>query len=197
MQAEFGQTVAVLPNVELGRRARRDYMPTEQDYRVDGEGRALYYRDYRNTFDRLKAAGILKSGELLPTDLPILFVGNNTIQPQSFDVRKADANAIEGFPYPGKSATIKFTDDRDTATMAIFDRPARRDKNTDHLYAATVGQLEALGFNVYYLPLFNNPLHVRIVHQSHMENPNDLFTARFHKATVALAELLQGQRLPE
>lgn len=182
------------PQVHKKRLSR--YMPTEKDYRVDGEPRPVYYHQYRETLERirrLEEAGIIRIGEVLPGDISILFIGNNTVLPETFDLRNQDRQPIGEFPYPGKSATIKFTEDRDVACEAIHTRSARRDKHTDFLYDATSRELEEIGFHAYYTPLPNNPLHVRIVHDIHRQQQNEWTTP--YKARLALAGLLQKNRI--
>jgi len=156
-----------------------------------GEPRALYWYRYRETYNLLK--GYLKFGEKIDSklqlmdvpqddfflskyisndplniiDIPIVIVGNNLLKPFDFDIRKKDRRNIEGFEYPGKSATIAFSDNLAETCGGIFDRDCRRQ---DRMYFATVGQIERCNYLVYYLPTENQPLHVRLVHEIHKSN---------------------------
>lgn len=162
-------------------------MSTE-NYRNEGEPRALYYAEYRATFNAIRDK--LSIGEIIPQDLAVSFVGNNGLLPTSFDLRNVDRQPIGVFSIPGKSAHITFTDNCDVACGALFDRKARR---TDHLYTVTAKQLEDLGFFAYYIPLPNMPLHVRVAHAAQIEN----LTTRdipYH-SRVALATLLSSHQV--
>lgn len=161
---------------------------TAENYRNDGEPRALYYAEYRTTFNKVR--DILNVGEVIPPDLNVSFVGNNGLLPTSFDLRNADRQPIGNFNIPGKSAHITFTDNCDVACGALFDRKARR---TDHLYTITAMQLEELDFSTFYLPLPNMPLHLRVVHAAQTQDP----TARDipYRARVALTELLKNHQV--
>lgn len=160
----------------------------KEDYREDGEPRALYYADYRATFNAVRER--LAVGKQIPHDMSVSFVGNNGLVPTSFDLRSADRQPIGDFVFPGKSAHITFTKDCNVVCGALFDRKARR---TDHLYTVDAGELQELGFSPYYLPLPNMPLHLRVVHAAQLQNPQvrDIpFRAR-----VALSELLNKRKV--
>jgi len=162
----------------------------EGNYRYDGEGRALYYREYRAKHDEVKDR--LGIGELVPDDLEILYVGNNTLLPTSFDLRKADREAMgEGYlALPGKSAHVAFSEDKEVICGAIFDRSCRR---TDHAYRIPAKELMKLGFLPFYAPTSNMPLHVRVIHETHFKDP-EAWTIPF-KAKVALVEAFQKHRI--
>jgi hypothetical protein len=159
------------------------------NYIVGNEPRALYWYTYRETYNYIHRylnigrrissplrveerpnEGIFLSeylsGNLL--DVPIVLVGNNYLKPFDFDIRKRDRSEIGGFQYPGKSATIAFSDNLGETCGGIFDRDCRRQ---DRMYIATVGEIEKCNYSVYYLPHDNQPLHVRLVHMVHEENP--------------------------
>lgn len=159
-----------------------------ENYRLDGEPRALYYAQYRDAY--LKIKGVLTPGEEVPADSRILFVGNNGILPTSFDLRSADRQNIGEFRFPGKSAHVFFTDNCDIACGAIFDRPARR---TDHLYTVKSDSLVELGFHTFYLPLPNLPLHLRVVHLAQLNDP--LKRDIPYSARIAIASLLQQNQI--
>ena len=159
-----------------------------ENYRVDGEPRALYYSEYRATYNAVREK--LTVGEVIPPDISVSFVGNNGLLPTSFDLRNSDRQTIGSFTIPGKSAHITFTNDCEVACGALFDRKARR---TDHLYTVTAEQLETLGFSTYYLPLPNMPLHLRIVHSAQLQDP----TVRDipYRTRVTLATLLNNHKV--
>lgn len=160
---------------------------SKENFREDGEPRALYYADYRTTYNTVRERLVV--GEVIPPDLSVSFVGNNGLLPTSFDLRNSDRQHIGNFVSPGKSAHITFTDSCEVACGALFDRKARR---TDHLYTVKSLDLETLGFFSYYLPLPNMPLHLRVVHTAQIQNP----TVRDipYKSRVALASLLNSHQ---
>ncbi len=176
----------------MDRRPR--YNPTERDFRYDGEPRPMYYGDYREAYNKYLGLGILRSGHELPREVLVLFILNNTIKPEGFDLKKTDKQPLGELIYPGKSATLGFTTDRDVACGAIFDRSARRDKHTDYLYQLSVEELLGLGYHAFYAPLPNNPLHVRVVHETQINNPEEGVVP--FRARVKLAQTIQEHRLP-
>ncbi len=137
-----------------------------RNYILDGEARALYWWVYRQKFDNLKSQ--LRFGERLTMDLDICVMANNLLKAEDFDLRKVDRKAIHNFTYPGISAHIKFSDDIHEVCGAIFDRDAKRQ---DCMYTANIFNINTAGYHVYYLPLDNQPLHVRLVHETHLQNP--------------------------
>ena len=133
----------------------------------DGEPRALYWWDYRETFERLKE--VLVIGEEIPSRLPIAYVGNNKLNPFHFDLKKKDRTPLDGFLYPGVSAHIAFSGNIHIACGAIFDRDRRRQ---DHLYIVPqASMLHDIGYHAFYLPTPNAPLHIRLVHENYISNP--------------------------
>lgn len=159
-----------------------------ENYRLDGEPRALYYAPYRKTYEELKA--ILKTGEVIPNYFFVSFLGNNSLLPTSFDLRKVDRQPIGNFEYPGKSAHITFTDNLVIACGAVFDRKAKR---TDHLYTTQAKDLEDLGFFAVYLPLPNIPLHIRVIHAAQRKNPKTRDIP--YKSRVGLVALLKEHKI--
>lgn len=139
-----------------------------ENYRFDSEPRALYYADYRSTYDAVRSR--IVPGQRIPSDLFVSFVGNNELLPASFDLRKVDRQPVGNFSIPGKSAHVTFTDSCELACEALFDRKARR---TDHLYTVQASELEGLGFYPFYLPLPNLPLHLRVIHEAQQRNPEE------------------------
>lgn len=162
-------------------------MSTE-NYRNEGEPRALYYAEYRATFTAVRER--LSVGEVIPSDISVSFVGNNGLLPTSFDLRNADRQPIGDFTIPGKSAHVTFTDSCEVACGALFDRKARR---TDHLYTVTAEQLKDLDFSTYYLPLPNMPLHLRLAHAVQVEDSTTRDVP--YRARVALANLLNTHQV--
>lgn len=159
-----------------------------ENYRADGEPRALYYAEYRTTYNAVSER--LTVGKVIPPDISVSFMGNNGLLPTSFDLKSGDRQPVGEFVTPGKSAHVTFTDNCDIACGALFDRKSRR---TDHLYTITAEQLETLGFSTYYLPLPNMPLHLRIVHAAQLEDP----TVRDvpYRTRVMLAALLNNHKV--
>lgn len=154
----------------------------------DWEPRALYWYPYRERYMQLQ--GRLRVGQPIPRGLSICVVGNNSLNPFAFDLRRQDRSQIHGFKLPGKSAHISFSDDRHIICGAIFDRDARRQ---DHIYTADTDSLARIGYTSYYLPTDNQPLHVRLVHESFRDDPDrhmPPWTAR-----IALARLFAAHEL--
>lgn len=151
------------------------------NYRLDGEARALYWAPYREQYERIKDE--LKPGQQLTPEsgIAVALMGNSQLNWNAFDLREQDRDPFAGVPYPGKSAHIDFTNSLDPKTDpnqidlnmvcdAVLNRKQAR--RTDHLYAATIQQIEDAGFRVFYAPQDNHPLHLRMVHVSQMgENP--------------------------
>ncbi len=161
---------------------------------VDGEPKALYWYKYRKTYELLmlhlkkgyKIGGQVEISEVIPEDIlleklqfcqnenlydiPIVFVGNNNLNPCNFDIRKKDREDVNGEPcFPGKSATIGFSDNLAETCGGIFDRDRRRQ---DRLYFSTIREIEDCNYSVYYLPTENQPLHVRMVNREHELDPS-------------------------
>lgn len=155
----------------------------------DGEPRALYWWNYRQTFEKYK--GSLRTGEEVDINLPILLMGNNILQPFHFDLKKKDRMRIENCVLPGKSAHIAFTDNIHEASGALFDKDSKRQ---DHLYILPSGkELAEIGYYVCYLPTPNQPLHVRLVHQSQIDD-SDLEQPPFKYRKMA-AELFNRYKV--
>jgi len=179
-------------DVEKGNLTKNLYQERDPRNNIhSGESRALYWYRYRETYNLLRE--YLKFGEKIQTplqlrgalskdifllkyitdyqlnmiDIPIVVVGNNLLKPFDFDIKKKDRNVINGFNYPGISATIAFSDNLAETCGGIFDRDCRRQ---DRMYIASVGQIEECNYSVYYLPFENQPLHVRLVHNIHEIN---------------------------
>lgn len=161
------------------------------NYREDGDPRALYYWEYRKKYMEVKDK--LSIGDMVPDDLDIMYVGNNTLLATSFDLRKVDRVKLgeEGhLMLPGKSAHIAFSRDIDTICGALFDRGCRR---TDHVYILPARELLKLDFIPIYAPTPNTPLHVRVVHATHFENPEARDIP--YKSKVKLTKLLQKYKI--
>lgn len=135
---------------------------------VDDEPRALYWHQYRRTYELLK--GHLIPGQPVDNELPVIVVGRSEPIPTDFDLTKGDRESIGGFIYPGVSMHIAFTDNCYAACGALFDRLRRP---CEHLFFLpnTKGLIE-IGYTPYYLPTPNQPLHLRVVHQKHLEDPS-------------------------
>jgi hypothetical protein len=163
-----------------------------RNYIKEGEPRALYWYKYRETYNFIKKyisqgcviSSPLKIDQVLSSDtflsnyvdnqdetlldVPIIFVGNNKLKPFDFDIRKKDRCIVNSFNYPGKSCTIGFSDNLPEICGAIFDRDSKRQ---DRMYITTISQIENCNYSVYYLPMKNQPLHVRLVHRNHIIDP--------------------------
>jgi hypothetical protein len=164
---------------------------------VDGEPKAFYWYKYRKTYEVLMSH--LKIGEKIDLqvgifdgipedillerfqfspnenlyDIPIVIIGNGNLHPHNFDIRKKDREDIDGeLCFPGKSATIGFSENLAETCGGIFDRDCRKQ---DKLYVSTVREIEDCNYSVYYLPTVNQPLHVRMVHRVHELNPDEHF----------------------
>lgn len=160
-----------------------------RNYINDGEPRALYWAPYRETYEKLK--GDLEPGRYVPDKLPIMLIGNNSLNPFHFDIKKKDRVPLCNFYPPGVSGHLSFTNNLHIACGAVFDRDSRRQ---DHLYIVPRADLfEEINYHVVYLPTLNQPLHVTIVHQDHIENP-EVHLPPFHDRTK-LAELFSKYKI--
>lgn len=144
---------------------------TDRDPRnniVDGEPRALYWYQYRRAYELLRDR--LVAGQPVDNDLPVIVIARSMPLPTDFDLTRGDRAIIGDFITPGISMHIAFTDNCSVACGAIFDRLNR---SNEHLYYLpdTSGLLE-IGYVPYYLPTPNQPLHIRVVHQKHLEDPS-------------------------
>lgn len=150
-----------------------------------GEPRALYWCPYRRTYEQLK--GFLQEGQPIPDSLPVVLVGNNTLHPFHFDLKKTDRGPVGNFTIPGKSAHIAFDTNIHVIIGAILDRQTRRQ---DHAYILPAAEmLKPTGYIAFFTPQGNQPLHIRLVHESHIGNPYlDQVAFKYRKA---LAELFQ------
>ena len=162
-------------------------MSTE-NYRLDGEARALYYADYRAAYEVVREK--LSPWEVIPADMLVSFVGNEIVYPNALDLKNSDRLPMGKFVIPGKSASIAFTTDINVACCALFDRAARR---SDGLYIVTASSLEELNFFPFYTPLSNLPLHLSVVHANHIQDPT--LRDSPYKDKVALAALLNANKI--
>lgn len=148
------------------------------DYRLDGEARALYHWQYRTRYNEIIARA--QPGDILTPDIvPVIsLISNSRLNWSTFDLRGVDRNPLENVVYPGKSAHIDFTqseygtvtkEELDIICDAIFGRNCKRQ---DNLYFTYLEALNQIGFTAFYTPLPNHPLHVRLVHQLQIENPD-------------------------
>ncbi len=161
------------------------------NFRKDGEPRALYYWSYRETYTKVKDRLVL--GQIIPADLDVLYVGNSSLLPTYFDLRKVDREPLGTSGYsslPGKSAHVAFDESIGVICGALFDRSCRR---TDHAYKIPAKDLIDLGFFPVYCPTPNTPLHLRVIHSTHFEDPNAKDIP--YKAKVVLAEVLQKHKI--
>lgn len=154
----------MLQEEEYNLYAHRD----SRNYIKDGEPRALYWHSYRETFERLKY--LLRLGEKIPAMVSVCLIANNLLRAEDFDLRNKDRSPIGGFSIPGISAHISFTSNKHEACGGILDRDCKRQ---DRLYILEeAGDLAQCNYYAYYLPTPNQPLHIRLVHQIHFEDPN-------------------------
>ena len=105
----------------------------------------------------------------------ILLVGNSQLKPEHFLLRHADYQAIGGLAYPGKSALFDFLDvrqnglqvpkaGRDVVSQRTFGKNSDR---RDNVYIASLPDILAVGYRVYYAPVSSNGLHLRLVYGPH------------------------------
>ncbi len=150
------------------------------------EPQALRHGPYRRAYERLRAR--LVSGEVLPHDLSVSFMGNKLMIPEKLSLRDRDRNPIGDFTLPGKSAQITFTDRVSVAVGALF---GRRLSRTDNMFIVPVPELLALNFTPFYVPVPELPLHVRVVYGNSPEVADDIP----RDARENLAELLNRYRV--
>lgn len=159
------------------------------NYRDDGDPRALYYWPYREVYEALKDQ--LVPGQEVSQDMEILYVGNNTLLPTSYDLKNSDRQPLGEVDRPGKSAHISFSREMDVICGALFDRPCRR---TDHAYIISAQELRDKGFHPIYAPTPACPLHIRVIHDTHIKDP----TVRDipFRAKTELVSALQSRQVP-
>jgi hypothetical protein len=147
-----------------------------------------YYdvRSYNDMLDLLFP--YIQPGEQVSDDIPVGVI-RSALHPDTFSIRTTDRNMIGGQLRPGKSATVLWGD-RDPDMLAPFalGRPA---KPNDQVFETTPIDLMSAGFHTLYDPTQRNGLHVQLVHNEHMEDPDapDLSLA----ARKALARVLGGR----
>lgn len=163
-------------------------MPVE---RSEGSSRPepLKHRPYKDTFEALRERVVF--GAVLPHDLSVTFLGHKTISSGRLNLRDTDRTPVGDFTLPGKSAQIAFTDRVKVAIGAIFNRHLSR---TDNMFTVSVPELIEIGYFPYYVPLPDQPLHVRVVYggaNAGLEDNQEVPEA----AREALAELLNKHQV--
>lgn len=139
---------------------------------------------------------VLELGRVLLED-QILLTGNRNLHPHQFELRNADRNAIKELKkhsrgvliYPGRSCSIAFSQNPEEVYPLLFNRQVRRG---DSLYIAPTSELAQVGYVAVSTPLYWNPLHVRLVHSSHIEDPNRVNVPL--EARRGLVDILQSHR---
>ncbi len=160
----------------------------DRNFINQGDPRALYWFEYRKKYEELM--DVLQIGETISDGIPIIYVGNNNLTPFHFDLRIKDRLEISGLKLPGKSCHIQFSEELPIICGALFDRNVRRQ---DHAYFALPEQLREINYYPFYLPLPNQPLHIRLVNQAHIEDPN-LHMPPFSDR-IKLSELFKSQEI--
>jgi len=153
----------------------------------DDEPRALYWYAYRKTFEELKPH--LTEGSLI--NVALCLIANNNLKADDFHLRRKDRLPIGSFNMPGKSVHIAFSDNIHEVSGAILDKDAKR-QDCLYILENTLG-LAAIGYCVYYAPHANQPLHARLVHQTHIDNPEEDQVS--YKARVQIAELFSENKI--
>jgi len=149
-----------------------------RDYRLDGEPRAFYHWQYRKRYEEVKNFWI-PGTIIVPERIPVVaIVANSFLRWDFFDLRNQDRIPVDNVTFPGKSVHVDFTqsneghvtkEEKAVVCDAVFGRDCRRE---DHLYYAYLAQIIALGFVPYCTPLPNHPLHIRLVHQLQIDDPD-------------------------
>lgn len=147
----------------------------------DGEARALYWIDYRETYERLLER--LEPGKIIPLSESICFMANNCLRPQDFDLRrKKDFSTIGLVESPGVSAHILFSTNPYIICGAIMDRDLKRQ---DAIYIASAREIAGVSWAPIYAPTPNQPLHVRLV-------PSKLIGSEPQQAPIELRKALSA-----
>ena len=127
---------------------------------------------YRAVYDALKDELVV--GEEVPDGIAVSLLRSTIreITEDSFTLREIDRRPVSGVNAPGKSAHISFTQSAEVYSRVAMGQPPR----TEHaLVDARVEELRSVGFFTLYTPILpHDPLHVRIVHALHRQNPDSL-----------------------
>ena len=154
---------------------RRGGLVNRTNYRLDGEGNALYWWQYREMYERVKPylpeEGMRITQQMADkVGFAVGVLSVNRLEWNHFDFTKTDRiDCINGFPL-GKSAHIDFTRslgieekdiDMNMVVNAVTGR--RMAMSNDHLYLAHISGIEYAEWQVRWCPLKNNPLHLLLV----------------------------------
>ena len=118
----------------------------------------ISFGPYKATYQTFSSQ--LTAGTQVSEDVPVSFIGNNTLLESSFTLRELDRRPIETVMTPGKSAHISHTQNCALAVLTMLGRKAKRE---DNLYTVTAGQLTEIGLSPIYAPTPKKLLHVRVV----------------------------------
>ncbi len=129
---------------------------------------ALEDPSYKAVFASLQDE--LIDGEEIPGDVAVSLMRSTVrgITASSFSLRPQDRYPIGSVESPGKSAHIKFTDSAPEYSRIVLGQPPRTGQVLVDICAF---ELREVGFRALYAPVPTHPLHVRLVHNSHLRNP--------------------------
>jgi hypothetical protein len=142
----------------------------------------------QEVFTRLGFGEEITIGEWLRLGRPpICIVSNSVLRPDKFKLRNQDNLPLESphshssrkkkeiFSIAGKSCQLDITgltksgtftcDQRDLFTQAIFGKPSTRE---DYVFTTDLGKLHEAEYRIFYVPVFRNLLHLRLVWERHL-----------------------------
>lgn len=148
---------------------------SDKPYHRAEEPWAVRYNQYRfrilETYPFLTPYTPLSIHDANRLNITIAMMGNKSLIPNALRLRYRDFSSIYNLSFPGKSASIDFTNvhnkqndsERREAINLYFNAVGQKDADrTDALHVTTVDHLQQNGFVPYLAPIKNHPLHVRI-----------------------------------
>lgn len=143
-----------------------------QEFEFPEEGLAPFALEdpiYSAAFDAWRHE--LVCGEEVSDGVAVSFLRSVTrgVTADSFRLREADRQPIDSITAPGKSAHIAFTPSPAKYSRLVIGKPPRTDFALADISAA---ELRSEGFHPLFAPLYDTPLHVRVVHDLHFRNPD-------------------------
>lgn len=138
----------------------------------------MYFWEYREKVSRIEEE--LKIGDMITPelasalDIKVWLMGNNRLKEKDLKLRENDFYELGVLKYPGKSVHASFYPGGDVldfnrVVKAMMDRPRRRE---DRLWEADVETLNRRHFLTFWAPTRSCPLHLRLVHRRHLDNPD-------------------------
>lgn len=136
----------------------------------------------------------LVTGQEISDEVAVSFLRSTArgqVTATSFSLRDSDRQPIDAIIAPGKSGYISFTQ-----SAAEFSRVVTRQapRTASALVDISAEELKEVGFHPLFAPLYDAPLHVRVVHKLHFQNPESPEDIPYD-ARNALAEIFNRKLL--